>query len=485
MDAAQIAYYETLLACPAWSVALFAGLAAVYGSLLLVQFFTRPPPPPPAAATTAKDGTRVGSEAEFAAFQRRWAVVYTTIMLADWLQGTHMYALYSSYDLSKDDIGNLFLAGFGSGALFSTVIGPFVDRFGRKAGCVFYCVLEVRRRRRRAHRHALSAARAGRPRAPAPRARAQLVINCLEHAHTFRLLLLGRVLGGISTSLLFSAFESWLVSEHRRRGFPEQWLERTFSANGALNGVTAIAAGLLAQLLTANLRMGSIGPFRGAIGLTALALLQILSWDENYGDRQAQVGASLRLALVRMSSQRSLWLLGLVQSLFEGAMYTFVFNWVRRQPARPLAAARPRADAPSARPPRPCAGAGARAAGAAKQPRALPARPRLRLLHAVHRLGLRALRARCAQARRAADRRAHPRRRHGRACRARARRLVWRGARRLLRLRGVLRRVRARLRDAALEVGAGLPGRASPAPACRAVLRPVLIRPSRLCVRAG
>lgn len=346
MDAAQIAYYETLLACPAWSVALFAGLAAVYGSLLLVQFFTRPPPPPPAAATTAKDGTRVGSEAEFAAFQRRWAVVYTTIMLADWLQGTHMYALYSSYDLSKDDIGNLFLAGFGSGALFSTVIGPFVDRFGRKAGCVFYCVLEVRRRRRRAHRHALSAARAGRPRAPAPRARAQLVINCLEHAHTFRLLLLGRVLGGISTSLLFSAFESWLVSEHRRRGFPEQWLERTFSANGALNGVTAIAAGLLAQLLTANLRMGSIGPFRGAIGLTALALLQILSWDENYGDRQAQVGASLRLALVRMSSQRSLWLLGLVQSLFEGAMYTFVFNWVRRQPARPLAAARPRLTPP-------------------------------------------------------------------------------------------------------------------------------------------
>ena len=28
------------------------------------------------------------------------------------------------------------------------------------------------------------------------------------------MLMLGRILGGVSTSLLFSAFESWLVAEH-------------------------------------------------------------------------------------------------------------------------------------------------------------------------------------------------------------------------------------------------------------------------------
>jgi hypothetical protein len=31
--------------------------------------------------------------------------------------------------------------------------------------------------------------------------------------------MLGRVLGGVATSLLFSAFESWLVAEHFKRGF--------------------------------------------------------------------------------------------------------------------------------------------------------------------------------------------------------------------------------------------------------------------------
>ncbi|CAN0066184.1 unnamed protein product, partial [Hapterophycus canaliculatus] len=46
----------------------------------------------------------------------------------------------------------------------------------------------------------------------------QVAINAMEHVPDMRLLLLGRVLGGISTSLLFTAFESWMVSEHRKQG---------------------------------------------------------------------------------------------------------------------------------------------------------------------------------------------------------------------------------------------------------------------------
>jgi hypothetical protein len=48
----------------------------------------------------------------------------------------------------------------------------------------------------------------------------QILINVLEHFSNYQLLLFGRVLGGLSTSLLFSAFESWMVTEHRKRGFP-------------------------------------------------------------------------------------------------------------------------------------------------------------------------------------------------------------------------------------------------------------------------
>ena len=48
------------------------------------------------------------------------------------------------------------------------------DRFG----CIVFCLLEV-------------------------------AINVLEHYNHFWLLALGRVMGGISTSLLFTAFETW------------------------------------------------------------------------------------------------------------------------------------------------------------------------------------------------------------------------------------------------------------------------------------
>ncbi len=44
--------------------------------------------------------------------------------------------------------------------------------------------------------------------------------SCLtKHSPRFAVLMFGRVLGGIATSLLYSAFESWLVAEHFKRGF--------------------------------------------------------------------------------------------------------------------------------------------------------------------------------------------------------------------------------------------------------------------------
>jgi len=61
-------------------------------------------------------------------------------------------------------------------------------------------------------------------------------------------LLVGRVLGGLSTSLLFTAFESWMVTEHRKRGYDEDLLAGTFSIASAGNGIAAISAGVLAQV---------------------------------------------------------------------------------------------------------------------------------------------------------------------------------------------------------------------------------------------
>eukprot|EP00439_Symbiodinium_sp_Y106_P037113 s864_g4.t1 len=183
---------------PAWASRTFLVLAGVTSTVALAER---------RLSKSAEEGKGNGSKtsdeqpsgarlAEFRAFQRQYLTVYTIIMGADWLQGTNMYTLYQSYDV---DISTLFVTGFTSSAIFGTIVGMYVDIWGRKLGCIVYLVIEV-------------------------------VVNVFEHFNNFPLLLAGRVLGGVSTSLLFSAFETWMVSEHRKRGFPEGWLADTFGS---------------------------------------------------------------------------------------------------------------------------------------------------------------------------------------------------------------------------------------------------------------
>merc|ERR1711957_459543 len=64
---------------------------------------------------------------------------------------------------------------------------------------------------------------------------------------------------------------------------------------------------------------------------TVVALVAICySWDENYGEQQEDTKSAKKkdTALQVILGDRRVLLIGLVQSLFEGAMYTFVFNWV-------------------------------------------------------------------------------------------------------------------------------------------------------------
>eukprot|EP01042_Synura_sphagnicola_P000912 gene912-1021_t len=144
------------------------------------------------------------------------------------------------------------------------------------------------------------------------------------------LLLTGRVLGGLSTNLLFSSFESWMVSEHRKRGYPEELLASTFAISSWGNGIMAIIAGLLAQV-SADVA-GDIGPFQLAILLTIICWVLISFWSENYGHAEGAVLGSISSSIVKslgvIVSSPSILLLGLGQAFFEGAMYTFVFNWV-------------------------------------------------------------------------------------------------------------------------------------------------------------
>ncbi|CAN6461965.1 unnamed protein product [Victoria cruziana] len=247
---------------------------------------------------TSKD--RASTTSAFNSFKNNYLVVYSLMMAGDWLQGPYVYFLYSQYGFDKGDIGRLFIAGFGSSMLFGTIVGSLADKQGRKRACITYCITYI--------------------------------LSCItKHSPQYKVLMVGRILGGIATSLLFSAFESWLVAEHFKRGFDPQWLSLTFSKAIFLgNGLIAIVSGLFANLIADTLGFGPVAPFDAAACFLAIGMAIILSsWTENYGDpsENKDLLTQFKGAAVAIASDEKIALLGAIQSLFEGSMYTFVFLW--------------------------------------------------------------------------------------------------------------------------------------------------------------
>eukprot|EP00878_Enallax_costatus_P024001 GHUV01025585.1.p1 GENE.GHUV01025585.1~~GHUV01025585.1.p1 ORF type:complete len:450 (+),score=83.20 GHUV01025585.1:329-1678(+) len=219
--------------------------------------------------------------------------------VGDWLQGPYVYALYEKYGYSPAQIGQLFIAGFGSSLVVGTFVGAMADRLGRRTAGIAYVITYS--------------------------------LSCVtKHSPNFHVLMCGRVLGGIATSLLYSAFESWLVAEHFKRGFSEKALGQTFSWAVFLgNSLMAILAGFFGDFLVERMDLGRVAPFDAAIVFMCIGgAVMIMTWDENYGDSSSKdIWQQFGKAWDAIRSDQAIALLGGMQSLFEASMYSFVFLW--------------------------------------------------------------------------------------------------------------------------------------------------------------
>ena len=117
-------------------------------------------------------------------------------------------------------VSTLFTIGFVSGAVSAYVTGSLADKYGRKRACLFFCVAYS--------------------------------LSCfLTMITSVPLLVVGRVLGGISTSLLFSVFESWMVTDFHNRALGTKGADRsrTFGLMSTLNSIVAILSGVFSEWL--------------------------------------------------------------------------------------------------------------------------------------------------------------------------------------------------------------------------------------------
>jgi hypothetical protein len=166
------------------------------------------------------------------------------------------------------------------------------------------------------------------------------------------ILFIGRLLGGFSTSILFSSFESWLISSSNAAGLPSSDLSNIMGRATLINGIVATTAGVVSNQLVGITR-NLVSPFFASGALLVLAWCVIRrQWSENYGSQSAidrdvfqvrRLGqawnivrkGALSVAYPGTQSHFKtslkdplLLTLGLTQTCFEGSMYLFVFLWV-------------------------------------------------------------------------------------------------------------------------------------------------------------
>jgi hypothetical protein len=107
----------------------------------------------------------------------------------------------------------LFLCGFGASMVFGTVAGTLVDTMGRKEkkkGCFALCRIHAR------GRSLLTFVRTSGKKGCLAFSLMYMLTALSTRSNSLRVLVLGRILGGTATSLLFSAPEAWMVGEHSR-----------------------------------------------------------------------------------------------------------------------------------------------------------------------------------------------------------------------------------------------------------------------------
>lgn len=181
----------------------------------------------------------------------------------------------------------------------SPVTGPLIDKFGRKKAAIVYCCLEI-------------------------------MINWLEQYPLLIGLIVSRMIGGVTTNLLSSVFETWLDTEFRKRGLPHDKFEMIHRDSVIVSNCAAIASGCLSHALA--VKYGAVGPFKGAVTCTAIALgVVMFMWTENYGSKEGQTSKHMaeyfNEAIDAYKQDSRMLRVGIIQGFSEGSVNIFIYLW--------------------------------------------------------------------------------------------------------------------------------------------------------------
>ncbi|KAF4333861.1 major facilitator superfamily domain protein [Fusarium beomiforme] len=234
-------------------------------------------------------------------FRSNFVLVYGLAMAAEWLQASYLYGcLRNTHKLSEPAVAYLFATGFVSAGIAALFVGSITDQYGRKFMCKSYCII-----------YSLSCV--------------AMILG------TVPLLFVGRVMGGVCTTLLYSSFETWMTAEYHRQGFGQRdtALSTIQSIMAIANGLVAVGSGIVAQAAV-NMSGSHSAPFLLSIGCLSMALMIISrSWAENFGLRgkSSASDGTWKASVTFILRDPSMVILTLTMCFFEGSVYMMLYSW--------------------------------------------------------------------------------------------------------------------------------------------------------------
>ncbi|SCV50603.1 uncharacterized protein FFB14_11522 [Fusarium fujikuroi] len=234
-------------------------------------------------------------------FRNKFLWVYGLAMAAEWLQASYLYScLKNTHKLSEPAIATLFATGFVSAGISALFVDSLANKHGKRSMCQYYCSIYS--------------------------------ASCLTTlAGNVIVLFAGRVMAGFCTTLLYSAFESWMTAEYKRQGFGDRGtaLSTIYSMMAVINGVVSAGSGIVAQAAVSALGSHT-APFLLSIVCLSFALVVITrSWAENRGTsgRPPLAETSWKANAISLLKDPSLVILTLTVCFFEGSVYVVLYSW--------------------------------------------------------------------------------------------------------------------------------------------------------------
>lgn len=160
-----------------------------------------------------------------------------------------MYSLYKDEKgLSERATAILFACGFVSAAISASFVGSYADQNGRKQACLGFCVAYA--------------------------------VSCITMIfNSIPILFIGRVLGGISTTLMYSVFETWMVHEFQAREMAAKGmvLGRVFGWMTTVSSIVAVLSGVVGEAVV-DWSGTKVAPFMAALGCLGVAFAMIANF---------------------------------------------------------------------------------------------------------------------------------------------------------------------------------------------------------------